>query len=90
MMNFNRIMSTIDVETMQQSNVTVIGGAYGLARDLVHSGLGSVTLVDFDRIDATNPVDEYLWDGGEMPPYADDFPAELLQTINERWDDYFE
>ncbi|MBN2642801.1 MAG: ThiF family adenylyltransferase [Victivallales bacterium] len=80
-MNFNRIMSTIDVETMQQSNVTLIGGAYGLARGLVHSGLGSVTLVDFDRIDATNPArqDFYSTDIGRFKVEA---TAEMLRKIN--------
>lgn len=80
-MNFNRIAPTIDVETMQQSSVTIIGGAYGLARDLVHSGLGAVTLVDFDRIDASNPArqDFYLTDTGR---YKVEATAEMLRKIN--------
>ncbi|RKY10510.1 MAG: hypothetical protein DRP56_00775 [Planctomycetota bacterium] len=80
-MNFNRIAPTIDVETMQQSNVTIIGGAYGLARDLVHSGLGAVTLVDFDRIDASNPArqDFYSTDTGR---YKVEATAEMLRKIN--------
>jgi UbiD family decarboxylase len=45
---------------------------------------------DWLGIDATNPVDEYRWDGGEMPPYADKFPTELTKSINEKWDRYFE
>ena len=45
---------------------------------------------DWLGIDATNPVDEYRWDGAEMPPYADEFPTELLRTIKERWDHYFD
>lgn len=45
---------------------------------------------DWLGIDATNPVDEYRWDGGEMPPYADNFPAELLEAIKEKWHQYFD
>src|SRR6185503_20031118 len=55
-MNFDRIRSTIDVDRMQQSHATVVGGAYGLTQDLVRCGLGAVTYVDFDRVDATNPA----------------------------------
>jgi UbiD family decarboxylase len=45
---------------------------------------------DWLGIDATNPVDEYRWDGSVMPPYADMFPIELLERIRSRWDSYFE
>ena len=54
-MNFDRILPTIDVDAMQQSKVIIVGGAYGLARDLVRCGLGSITLIDYDRVDASNP-----------------------------------
>ena len=54
-MNFQRIESTIDVEVMNQSHVTIVGGAVGIAKDLVRSGLGALTLIDYDRIDASNP-----------------------------------
>jgi hypothetical protein len=55
-MNFDRIRPTIDVERMQRSHVTLVGGAYGLAQDLVRCGLGALTYVDFDRVDASNPA----------------------------------
>lgn len=55
-MNFDRIRSTVDVDRMQQCHATIIGGAYGLTQDLVRCGLGSLTYVDFDRIDASNPA----------------------------------
>ena len=55
-MNFDRIRPTLDVARMQQSHVSIVGGAYGLAQDLVRCGLGSLTYVDFDSIDASNPA----------------------------------
>jgi hypothetical protein len=55
-MNFDRIKPSIDIDRMQQSHVTIVGGAYGLAQDLVRCGLGSLTYVDFDRIDSSNPA----------------------------------
>ncbi len=80
-MDFNRIAPTIDVETMQQSSAVIIGGAVGLARDLVHSGLGSVTLVDFDRIDASNPARQDFY-STDMGRYKAEATAELLCKIN--------
>lgn len=80
-MNFSRIAPTIDVETMQQSHVTIIGGAYGLARDLVHSGLGAITLVDFDRIDASNPARQDFY-SADMGRYKVEATAEMLRKIN--------
>ena len=55
-MNFQRIESTIDIEVMNQSHVAIVGGAVGISKDLVRSGLGAVTLIDYDRIDASNPT----------------------------------
>ena len=55
-MNFNKIRPSIDVEQMQASHAVIVGGAYMLGRNLVRCGLGSITLVDFDRVDATNPA----------------------------------
>ena len=80
-MNFNRIMSTIDVEAMQQSHVTIIGGAYGLAKDLIHSGLGAITLDDFDRIDASNPARQDFY-STDMGRYKVEATADILRKIN--------
>ena len=55
-MNFNRIRPTIDVERMQQSHVTMVGGAFGLMNDLVRCGLGSLSICDFDHVSASNPA----------------------------------
>lgn len=80
-MNFERIRPTIDVDRMQAGHVTVVGGAYGLTQDLVHSGLGHVTYVDFDRIDASNPArqDFNMTDLGRLKAEA---LAETLRRIN--------
>ena len=80
-MNFNRIRPTIDVDTMQQSVVTIVGSAIQFIRDLVHSGLGKVNIVDFDRIDATNPArqDFYSTDLGR---YKVEATVQDLRKIN--------
>jgi len=80
-MNFNRIISTIDVDAMQESHVTIVGSPIQLTRDLVHSGLWSVIIVDFDRIDASNPArqDFYATDLGR---YKAEATAVDLRKIN--------
>lgn len=55
MLNLQKIRTSIDVDRMHSCHVTMVGGAYMLARNLVRCGLGSITLVDFDRVDTTNP-----------------------------------
>ena len=55
-MDYQRIQSSIDVPRMQQSHITVIGGAVGLTYNLAHCGSGAVSIVDFDRISASNPA----------------------------------
>ena len=53
-MDFSRIMSSVDVETLTMSQVVMIGGAYRLCIDLVRCGVRSFVLVDFDTISASN------------------------------------
>lgn len=59
-MNYSRIESTIDIPAMRASKVVIIGGAFGLARDLARCGLGAMSLVDYDRIDPSNPARQDL------------------------------
>jgi molybdopterin/thiamine biosynthesis adenylyltransferase len=80
-MNFERIAPTIDVERMRRSHVTIVGGAYGLAADLVRCGLGSLTYCDFDHVDESNPArqDFYHTDIGKLKAQA---LAETVREIN--------
>ena len=80
-MNLDRIASSIEIDKMQHSHVTMIGGGYGLVEDLVHCGLGGVTLVDFDHIEASNVArqDFAATDIGRLKIEA---VADHLWTIN--------
>lgn len=80
-MNFDRIRSSIDVDRMQSSRVAVVGGAYGLTHDLVRCGLGAVTYVDFDRIDASNPARQDF-NSTDLGEYKADALAASLRRIN--------
>jgi molybdopterin/thiamine biosynthesis adenylyltransferase len=53
-MDFSRISPTVDVEVLQHSHVTMVGGAYNLSNDLVRCGVGSISLVDFDTVSPSN------------------------------------
>ncbi len=80
-MDTSRIEQSIDVEKMQSSHVTLVGGGYGLACDLVRSGLGAVSLVDFDSITSSNPArqDFYSTDINRLKVEA---TANTIQRIN--------
>ena len=55
-MDSTRINSSIDVDMMQRSHVTTVGGTVGLSYDLARCGLGAISLVDYDHVSATNPA----------------------------------
>jgi hypothetical protein len=66
---------------MQESHVTIIGGAYGLAQDLVRCGLRSLTYVDFDSIDASN-LARQDFNTSDIGRYKADALAATLRHIN--------
>lgn len=51
-----RLMNSINFDLMQSTKIVGIGsgGASGLYEDLVRTGLGQLTVVDFDIVDASN------------------------------------
>ncbi len=80
-MNFTRIMTTIAVSIMQRSTVLIVGGAYGLACDLVRCGLGRLIYVDYDRVDASNPSRQDF-NAGDVGRLKIDAIAESLKRID--------
>lgn len=80
-MDFDRIRSSLDVERMQRSRVSIIGGAVGLAADLVHCGLGAVHLIDFDRIDESN-IARQDFDSFDIGRYKVEAVTARLKRLN--------
>jgi len=80
-MNLDRISTTVDVDRMQQVHVTVVGGAIGLTQDLVHCGLRSLTHVDFDRVDASNPARQDF-NSTDVGRYKAEVLADAVKRIN--------
>ncbi len=52
----SRIEGAIDSKTMKNSHVVCIGvgGASGICEDLVRTGVGKLTAIDFDKVDESN------------------------------------
>lgn len=53
---YERISNVVDVETMQNSRVALIGagGSFVLGCNMIRNGLGSIVLVDFDIVESSN------------------------------------
>jgi len=80
-MDFSRINSSIDVDAMQNSRVAMIGGAVGLSYGLARCGLGSISLVDFDYVSATNPARQDF-NSTDIARHKVEVVAENLLRIN--------
>jgi len=66
----SRLKGSADAALMQKTHVVCVGtgGANGICESLVRSGLGHITLIDFDVVDATNLVTQgfYVSDIGKL------------------------
>jgi tRNA A37 threonylcarbamoyladenosine dehydratase len=54
--NLSRLQGAVDLAVMQNSRILGVGtgGACGLYEDLARSGIGKLTVIDFDTVDETN------------------------------------
>jgi molybdopterin/thiamine biosynthesis adenylyltransferase len=80
-MNLERIQPTIDTERLGCSEVVIVGGAYGLAKDLVRCGLKRLTLMDFDRVDLSNPARQDL-DSADIGRLKIEATRDAIHRIN--------
>lgn len=64
-----RLTGSVDIDLMAKSHVVCVGvgGANGICESLVRSGLGNITLIDFDVVDENNLVTQgyYISDIGK-------------------------
>lgn len=82
-MDPKRLKGAVDVERMAASHVVCIGigGANGLVEGLVRSGVGRVTAMDFDTVDAANLCTQGF-ERGEIGKHKVDALGERLSRIN--------
>ncbi|MEI9478354.1 MAG: UbiD family decarboxylase [Deltaproteobacteria bacterium] len=84
----NMVEWAISTRVQAGRDVTIVTGGHSTTLD--PSQIPSKRVwSDWLGIDATNPVDEYRWDGQPMPPYADTFPKDLVKRIRGNWEKYF-
>lgn len=78
--NPSKLIGSVDFDLMQKSKVVCIGlgGANGICESLVRSGLGSITLIDFDSCDSTNIVTQGFYINDIGKPKAEVLRERLL------------
>lgn len=56
--DYSRIEGAVDVKWLHNTHIIAVGagGAYGLYESLCRSGLGKLTVIDFDHVEETNLV----------------------------------
>jgi len=78
-----KIEGSVDSNLMSQSHIVIVGvgGAYGICEDLVRTGIGKLTIIDFDTVDNSNLSTQgfYIDDIGK---YKVDVIKERLLKIN--------
>ena len=57
-MNFDRITDSVDTNLLNETHIVVVGagGAYNFILNLARTGIGKLTVLDFDTVDDTNLV----------------------------------
>ena len=83
-MDFSRISTVIDIDKMQNSTVTIVGGggAADLAANLVRCGVGRLNIIEFDTVTAAN-IARQGFHGDEIGRLKAEALAARLLRINE-------
>jgi len=79
--DFSRIRSAVDTELLARTRIVAVGagGAYGLYEGFARSGLGHLTVIDFDTVDNTNLARQ-----GYRPDQVGQLKVEALRDDLER------
>ena len=82
--NFSRIEGAVDIQLIQDTHVVAVGagGAYCLYDSLVRSGIGKLTVLDFDSVDDTNIVRQG-YEAHQIGQKKVDALGEHLKRVNE-------
>ncbi|SDR66961.1 Molybdopterin or thiamine biosynthesis adenylyltransferase [Polaribacter sp. KT25b] len=57
-MDYSRIIEAVDIKLLQRTHIIVVGagGSYSLVCSLARTGIGKITVLDFDTVEASNIV----------------------------------
>lgn len=82
-LNTIKLLGAVDIDLMARSHVLCVGlgGAQSLCEDLVRSGIGEITIMDFDTIDSTN-VTTQAYNPSEKGALKTKALKQRLQAVN--------
>lgn len=83
MMDKSRLVGSVDISLMEQMHIVGIGvgGACGIYENMVRSGLGKLTVMDYDTVDYSN-ITTQGYNLSEVGKAKVDVLKERLQEIN--------
>jgi len=82
-MNYNRIEQAVDILTLQNTHLVIVGagGAYNLILNFARTGIGKLTVLDYDTVDDTNIVRQGYMQK-DIGRYKVDAVADAIAAIN--------
>lgn len=82
-MNYARIQESVDVALLNNSHIVIVGagGAAPLIQNLARSGVGQLTVLDFDTVDDTNIVRQGFTQA-DIGRYKVEVLGEIVKSIN--------
>ena len=82
-MDYSRIESSVDMSIIKNSHIVIVGagGSYSLATSLARTGIGKLTVLDFDVVEETNIVRQG-YKKSDIGKFKVDGLGEEVQSIN--------
>ncbi|GGG19754.1 hypothetical protein GCM10011344_20580 [Dokdonia pacifica] len=82
-MDFSRIEHAFDISILQNSHIVIvgIGGSYNLIINIIRSGVGKITTLDFDVVEQKN-IPRQGYDQSDVGKYKVDALASKVKAIN--------
>lgn len=82
-MDYSRIQDSVDMELIKNSHIVIVGagGSYSLATSLARTGIGKLTVLDFDVVEETNIVRQG-YKQSDIGKFKVDALGEEVQSIN--------
>ncbi|MBB3123318.1 hypothetical protein FHS04_000815 [Mesoflavibacter sabulilitoris] len=82
-MNYSRITDSVDISLLQHTHIVVVGagGSKQLILNLARTGIGALTVLDIDKVDATNIVRQG-YDQADIGKYKVEALRDKIKRIN--------
>lgn len=82
-MNYSRIQDSVDINIVKHSHFVIVGagGSYSLITSLARTGIGKMTIIDYDRVEDTNIVRQGFKQS-DIGTFKVDALAQEVKSIN--------